>query len=103
MGWVSEPNVLTIQLFIFDTFTNRPWQPCPVTCRKNEDLIEPMKRRTIMCVDQHEFALPSEQCVGQERPIDIETCSSVLPICSNDEYHNNDDPDDNFIDNEITN
>ncbi|CAO1378309.1 unnamed protein product [Diamesa serratosioi] len=77
-----------------------PWQPCPVTCRKNEDIIEPMKRRTIMCVDHHEFALPSKQCLGQERPIDIEICSSVMPSC-NIEY--NTYYGDNLIDNEISN
>lgn len=59
-----------------------------------------MKRRTIMCVDQHEFALPSEQCVSQEKPNDIEICSSTLPFCNIDSNNNFDD---NFIDNEVTN
>ena len=53
-----------------------------------------------MCVDQHEFALPSEQCLNQERPKDIEICSSTLPSCHIDSNHNYND---NFIDNEITN
>lgn len=69
-----------------------------MTCRKSFDLIEPIKRRTIMCVDQHEFALPTKQCFGQEKPIDVEICSSNLPSCNIDD---NKISDDDFFDNEI--
>lgn len=49
------------------------------------DKNRPMKRRTILCVDQNEYALPPEQCEDQPRPNDFEPCSLVLPTCSGDE------------------
>lgn len=53
-----------------------------------------MKKRTILCVDQNEIALPEEQCEDQPKPSDYEQCSLILPKCSTDD-------DDEFIDNEI--
>lgn len=59
---------------------------------------KPMKKRTILCVDQNEYALPSEQCEGQPQPSDFEPCSLMLPLCGVDEnILNNSD----FSDNEI--
>lgn len=59
---------------------------------------KPLRKRTILCVDQNEYALPSEQCEDQIRPSDYEPCSSLLPPCSiDDNTLNNSD----FSDNEI--
>ncbi|CRL05730.1 CLUMA_CG018759, isoform A [Clunio marinus] len=75
-----------------------PWQPCPVTCQRITDIHKPLKKRTILCVDQNEYALPSEQCQDQTRPSDYEPCSLILPPCSlDDNILNNSD----FSDNEI--
>lgn len=57
-----------------------------------------MKRRTILCVDQNEYALPPEQCADQPRPHDYEPCSLILPTCSGDEKITDDIE---LIDNEI--
>lgn len=80
-----------------------PWQPCSVTCQSQgksdltefkifkltisftDDKHKPMKKRTILCVDQNEYALPSEQCVDEIRPSDFEPCSLMLPPCSIDD------------------
>lgn len=62
------------------------------------DMNKPMKKRTILCVDHNEYALPSEQCEGQPQPSDFEPCSLMLPLCGVDENTlNNSD----FSDNEI--
>jgi len=64
-----------------------------------------MKRRTILCVDQNEIALPANQCDEQTRPHEVEQCSLILPECSMDENISNGlfnhDYDDKFSDNEI--
>jgi hypothetical protein len=66
-----------------------------------------MKKRTILCVDQNEYALPPEQCEDQERPSAYEPCSLILPACTVDDNvlinNNNNDDDVNFSDNEIPN
>lgn len=81
-----------------------PWQPCSMTCERKGNLIhvsiftrsankylfadakqKPMKKRTILCVDQNEYALPSEQCSDETRPSDFEPCSLMLPPCSIDD------------------
>ena len=80
------------------------WQPC--TCPVDGEST-PTKRRTIMCAEPHsdtklfkndEMALPDSRCEGQPRPIDIEPCDSILPICNNLNEINNDI---NTSDNEI--
>lgn len=59
---------------------------------------QPLKKRTILCVDQNEYALPSEQCEDQLRPKDYEPCSLMLPPCNlDDNILSNPD----FSDNEI--
>lgn len=58
-----------------------------------------MKRRTILCVDQNEYALPPEQCQDQARPNDFEPCSAVLPTCSDDDELMTEDIE--LIDNDI--
>ena len=44
-----------------------------------------MKKRTILCVDQNEYALPSEQCSEELRPSDVESCGMMIPACSIDD------------------
>lgn len=59
---------------------------------------KPLKKRTILCVDNNEYALPSEQCESQPRPSDYEPCGFILPPCNlDDNTLNNSD----FSDNEI--
>lgn len=61
-----------------------PWQPCPVTCQnKNEP--RPIRRRSIMCSDQNEIALPDSRCADKKRPHDTEPCPGKLPNCRIDE------------------
>lgn len=62
-----------------------------------DDMHKPLKKRTILCVDHNEYALPSDQCEDQPRPNDYEPCSLVLPACNSDENILNSD----FSDNEI--
>lgn len=56
---------------------------------------KPLKKRTILCVDHNEYALPMEQCDGQEKPSSYEPCSLILPPCSDIDF------DENLSDNEI--
>ncbi|XP_070503091.1 A disintegrin and metalloproteinase with thrombospondin motifs 12 [Chironomus tepperi] len=83
-----------------------PWQPCSVTCQRIGDKHKPMKRRTILCIDHNEIALPADQCDENTRPHEVEQCSVVLPQCHiDDNIHNdlsfNHDYDDKYSDNEI--
>lgn len=93
-----------------------PWQPCSMTCQRSGELTfdeieimsqstfspddkhKPLKKRTILCVDQNEYALPPEQCDDQPRPNDYEPCALHLPPCSIDD-NNLSSPE--FSDNEI--
>lgn len=61
-----------------------PWQPCPVTCKRLDDT-EPVKRRSIMCVDQNDLALPDLRCEAKEKPDDTEPCGTILPKCNGSE------------------
>lgn len=70
------------------------------------DKHKPMKRRTILCIDHNEMALPADQCDENTRPHEVEQCSVVLPECHIDDNIQNDlsfnhDYDDKFSDNEI--
>lgn len=49
----------------------------------------PVKRRTIMCVDFEETALSDTSCNNlEERPSETEICNINLPYCSGDEDNN---------------
>lgn len=62
------------------------------------DMHKPMKKRTILCVDHNEYALPAEHCEDQPQPSDMEPCSLMLPPCGfTDDTLNTPD----FSDNEI--
>ncbi|XP_055540062.1 A disintegrin and metalloproteinase with thrombospondin motifs 7 [Wyeomyia smithii] len=57
-----------------------PWQLCSVTCRKPGDPT-PVRKRTILCVDQSRNAQPDSRCEGKPRPTDSESCPGRLPLC----------------------
>lgn len=46
---------------------------------------EPLKKRSIMCVDQNEMALSDLRCNLDQRPIDVETCGKGVPFCNSDD------------------
>lgn len=74
-----------------------PWQPCEKkTCRRDGEPLYAHRKRTVMCVDQNQEALPDTGCKDQDRPSDLEQCNTVLPFCS-------DKDDENDSDNEINN
>ncbi|KAL1396499.1 hypothetical protein pipiens_010494 [Culex pipiens pipiens] len=62
-----------------------PWQLCSVTCRKvaggGADPAGPVRKRSILCVDQAMNAQPDDRCEGQPRPPDHEPCAGRLPLC----------------------
>ncbi|XP_063908818.1 A disintegrin and metalloproteinase with thrombospondin motifs 7 isoform X2 [Zophobas morio] len=55
-----------------------PWQSCPVTCAKTNET--PMKRRSVMCVDGQEMALPDRFCDKNAKPLEYSSCR-ILPEC----------------------
>ncbi|XP_058824477.1 A disintegrin and metalloproteinase with thrombospondin motifs 12 [Topomyia yanbarensis] len=57
-----------------------PWQLCSVTCRKPGDS-NPIRKRSILCVDQNLNAQPDSRCEGKSRPTDNEPCPGRLPLC----------------------
>lgn len=66
------------------------------------DKHKPMKKRTILCVDQNEIALPNEECDEEVKPSDYEPCSLILPPCTADDNDNlTNTYDESFSDNEI--
>lgn len=64
-----------------------PWQLCPITCRQEGDP-DPVKKRSIMCVDHHEIALESSHCENHKKPHDTEPCGTILPYCDSSEEIN---------------
>ncbi|KAF5299315.1 hypothetical protein FQA39_LY02488 [Lamprigera yunnana] len=58
-----------------------PWQSCPVTCAVKAE--KPMRRRSVMCVDVKEMALPDSYCDKSSRPKEYEPCRA-LPLCLED-------------------
>lgn len=58
-----------------------PWQSCPVTCADKGE--KPMRRRSVMCVDVSEMALPDQYCDKATRPKEYEPCRA-LPLCLED-------------------
>jgi Thrombospondin type 1 domain len=73
-----------------------PWQLCQATCQKVGETT-PIRKRSIMCVDQNQQALPDERCDADSRPVDAEFCPGKLPFCSldaDDDDKEKDAPDD---------
>lgn len=62
------------------------WQPC--SCPLNGELT-PIKHRNIICVEgkdsKAEMALPDSRCEFEPKPIDVEPCNSILPLCKLEE------------------
>ncbi|XP_075156811.1 ADAM metallopeptidase with thrombospondin type 1 motif B [Haematobia irritans] len=58
-----------------------PWQFCPVTCRSPDDPL-PVRRRSVMCLDEHDVILDDEKCNPSTRPNDTDLCEYDLPDCS---------------------
>ncbi|CAD7087043.1 unnamed protein product [Hermetia illucens] len=61
-----------------------PWQLCPVTCKK-KGAPDPVKRRSIICLDQNEIVLPDSRCEVEKKPIDTEKCGANIPLCETDD------------------
>ncbi|XP_034489827.1 A disintegrin and metalloproteinase with thrombospondin motifs 7 [Drosophila innubila] len=57
-----------------------PWQFCPVTCRQ-PDAPMPQRRRSIVCLDQHDVVVANAQCNPLSRPPETEPCEATLPEC----------------------
>lgn len=61
-----------------------PWQMCANACKKRGDP-EPMKRRTVLCVDQDTNAVTEGNCAELERPDSTEPCGQVVSYCESEE------------------
>ncbi|XP_037889162.1 A disintegrin and metalloproteinase with thrombospondin motifs 7 isoform X2 [Glossina fuscipes] len=57
-----------------------PWQFCPVSCR-SENAPLPVRRRSVMCLNQNEILLDDDECNPSTRPADVEYCEQNLPDC----------------------
>ncbi|XP_020715163.1 A disintegrin and metalloproteinase with thrombospondin motifs 6 isoform X2 [Ceratitis capitata] len=57
-----------------------PWQYCPVTCKWSEGVL-PVRRRTVMCLDQNEVVVEDDRCNSTVKPLSTEPCSLNLPTC----------------------
>lgn len=65
-----------------------------------DDTHKPMRKRSILCVDQNEMSLPKEDCRELPYPSEYEPCTPTLPQCKVDDNLTN-NYDDSFSDNEI--
>ncbi|XP_054731026.1 A disintegrin and metalloproteinase with thrombospondin motifs 12 [Anastrepha obliqua] len=65
-----------------------PWQYCPVTCKWSEGVL-PVRRRTVMCLDENEVVVQDDRCNDALKPPDIEPCSHNLPTCKVNEKMDN--------------
>ncbi|XP_065156634.1 A disintegrin and metalloproteinase with thrombospondin motifs 12-like [Atheta coriaria] len=59
-----------------------PWQSCPVSCIPQQGE-KAVRRRSVMCVDGLEMALPDHFCAADTRPKEREPCKGV-PKCVED-------------------
>ncbi|XP_030378333.1 A disintegrin and metalloproteinase with thrombospondin motifs 7 [Scaptodrosophila lebanonensis] len=57
-----------------------PWQFCPVTCRQ-PGAPPPLRRRSIVCLDQHDVVVVDGQCTQLAKPAETEPCEGHLPEC----------------------
>ncbi|XP_017064274.1 A disintegrin and metalloproteinase with thrombospondin motifs 7 isoform X1 [Drosophila eugracilis] len=58
-----------------------PWQFCPVTCRPLGAGAPPLRRRSVVCLDQHDVVVGDAECGLLPRPPEMEPCESSLPDC----------------------
>lgn len=61
-----------------------PWQVCANACKRRGDP-EPMKRRSVICVDQDSNAVGESNCAELDRPDSTETCGQIFPYCESEE------------------
>lgn len=66
------------------TWYTGPWQVCSNACKKRGDP-EPMKRRSVICVDQDSHAVGESNCGELERPDNAEPCGVIFPFCESEE------------------
>ncbi|ALC49097.1 CG4096, partial [Drosophila busckii] len=57
-----------------------PWQFCPLSCRQPGAAL-PQRRRSVVCLDQHDVVVADAQCALLPRPHESEPCESTLPEC----------------------
>ncbi|CAH1284005.1 unnamed protein product [Diabrotica balteata] len=55
-----------------------PWQACSASCMGKGK--KPMKRRSVVCVDGTEMALPDKFCDKRNKPFEYKPCTSI-PVC----------------------
>ncbi|XP_032580395.1 A disintegrin and metalloproteinase with thrombospondin motifs 7 isoform X1 [Drosophila sechellia] len=58
-----------------------PWQFCPVTCRPAGSVAPPQRRRSVVCLDEHDVVVADAECGHLQKPPETEPCESSLPIC----------------------
>ncbi|EDX01087.2 uncharacterized protein Dyak_GE16421 [Drosophila yakuba] len=61
-----------------------PWQFCPVTCLSavgGGSLAPPQRRRSVVCLDEHDVVVADAECGLLQKPPEMEPCESTLPIC----------------------
>ncbi|KAL7744479.1 hypothetical protein ACLKA6_001853 [Drosophila palustris] len=57
-----------------------PWQFCPVTCRPPGTPM-PLRRRSVVCLDQHDVVVADAQCDLLSKLPETEPCEATLPEC----------------------
>uniref|UniRef100_A0A6P4F749 A disintegrin and metalloproteinase with thrombospondin motifs 7 isoform X2 n=1 Tax=Drosophila rhopaloa TaxID=1041015 RepID=A0A6P4F749_DRORH len=59
-----------------------PWQFCPLTCRPpGSSATTPLRRRSVVCLDQHDVVVADAECGPLQKPPETEPCESPLPDC----------------------
>lgn len=62
------------------------WQMCAQTCKKRPDDPEPIKKRTVFCIDHLGHPVGEENCADLEPLETTAPCADkLLPICESDE------------------
>ncbi|KAH8281238.1 hypothetical protein KR018_001365 [Drosophila ironensis] len=59
-----------------------PWQFCPLTCRPAGQVNgQPQRRRSVVCLDQHDVVVADAECSLLAKPPETEPCEAGLPEC----------------------
>ncbi|KAH8420533.1 hypothetical protein KR009_011265 [Drosophila setifemur] len=61
-----------------------PWQFCPLTCRPAGVATAapgPLRRRSVVCLDQHDVVVSDAECHLLAKPPEAEPCEGSLPEC----------------------
>ncbi|KAH8363804.1 hypothetical protein KR200_009514 [Drosophila serrata] len=62
-----------------------PWQFCPLTCRPPGSSAPPLRRRSVVCLDQHDVVVADAECGPLAKPPETEPCEATLPYCRSKE------------------